>query len=39
MERILATPVSLARGEKDLRVTITFHTDEKLEEFLDMLRS
>jgi ParB family transcriptional regulator, chromosome partitioning protein len=39
MERVLATPVSLARGEKDLRVTITFHTDEKLEEFLDMLRS
>jgi ParB family chromosome partitioning protein len=37
MERVLGTPVSLARTEKELRVTITFHTDEKLQEFFDLL--
>jgi ParB family transcriptional regulator, chromosome partitioning protein len=37
MEQILGTPVSLARTGKDLRVTIVFHTDEKLQEFFDLL--
>ena len=35
LERILSTPVSLARTEKELRVTIAFHTEEKLQEFFD----
>jgi ParB family chromosome partitioning protein len=39
MERILGTPVGLARTEKDLRVTIVFHTDEKLQEFFDLLNT
>jgi ParB family transcriptional regulator, chromosome partitioning protein len=39
MERILGTPVSLARSDKDLRVTIVFHTDEKLQEFFDLLNA
>jgi ParB family transcriptional regulator, chromosome partitioning protein len=37
MERILGTPVSMSRNDKAVRVTITFHTDEKLQEFFDML--
>jgi len=37
MERILGTPVSMTRTDKTLRVTIIFHTDEKLQEFFDML--
>jgi ParB family transcriptional regulator, chromosome partitioning protein len=39
MERILGTPVNLARGDRDLRVTIVFHTEEKLQEFFDLLNS
>ena len=39
MERILGTPVSLARTDKDLRVTIIFHTNEKLQEFFDLLNA
>lgn len=39
MERILGTPVSLARNDRDLRVTITFHTEEKLQEFFDLLNA
>jgi ParB family transcriptional regulator, chromosome partitioning protein len=39
MEQILGTPVSLARTEKDLRVTIVFHTNEKLQEFFDLLNA
>src|SRR5262245_17456257 len=39
MEGILGTPVSLTRSEKDLRVTITFHSEEKLQEFFDLLNS
>ena len=39
MERILGTPVSLARTDKDLRVTIVFHTDDKLQEFFDLLNA
>ena len=39
MERILGTPVNLARTDKDLRVTIVFHTNEKLQEFFDLLNA
>jgi ParB family chromosome partitioning protein len=39
MEGILGTPVNLARNEKDLRVTIIFHTEEKLQEFFDLLNA
>jgi ParB family transcriptional regulator, chromosome partitioning protein len=39
MERILGTPISFARTDKDLRVTIVFHTDEKLQEFFDLLNA
>ncbi len=39
MEQILGTPVSLARSDKDLRVTIVFHTEEKLQEFFDLLNA
>jgi ParB family transcriptional regulator, chromosome partitioning protein len=39
MERVLGTPVSLARSDKDLRVTIIFHTEEKLQEFFDLLNA
>ena len=39
IEVILGTPVSLTRNERDLRVTITFHTEEKLQEFFDMLNA
>src|SRR5215212_6225149 len=39
MEQILGTPVSLARTDKDLRVTIVFHTNEKLQEFFDLLNA
>jgi ParB family chromosome partitioning protein len=39
MEGILGTPVHLARSERDLRVTITFHTEEKLQEFFDLLNA
>jgi ParB family chromosome partitioning protein len=35
LEQMLSTPVSLARTEKELRVTIAFHTEEKLQEFFD----
>jgi ParB family chromosome partitioning protein len=37
LEEILGTPVSLARNDKELRMTIIFHTDEKLQEFFDLL--
>ncbi len=39
MERILGTPVSMTRTDKDLRVTIVFHTDEKLQEFFELLNA
>lgn len=39
LERLLGTPVSLIRTERELRVTIVFHTDEKLQEFFDRLSS
>jgi ParB family chromosome partitioning protein len=37
LERLLGTPVSLVRSERELRVTIVFHTEEKLQEFFDRL--
>ncbi|MFQ3630671.1 ParB/RepB/Spo0J family partition protein [Roseiflexus sp.] len=37
LERLLGTPVSLARTERELRVTIVFHTEEKVQEFFDRL--
>jgi ParB family chromosome partitioning protein len=37
LERLLGTPVSLVRSERELRVTIVFHTGEKLQEFFDRL--
>ncbi len=37
LERLLGTPVSLIRSERELRVTIVFHTEEKLQEFFDRL--
>jgi len=39
LERMLGTPVSLARSERELKVTIFFHTEEKLQEFFDRLAS
>lgn len=39
IEIILGTPVNLARNERDVRVTITFHTEEKLQEFFDLLNA
>jgi ParB family chromosome partitioning protein len=39
MERALGTPVQVLRTEKELRVTIVFHTDEKLQEFFDLLNT
>jgi ParB family transcriptional regulator, chromosome partitioning protein len=39
MEQILGTPVNLARTDKDLRVTIVFYTNEKLQEFFDLLNA
>ena len=37
LERVLGTPVTLTRSSKDLRVTIVFHSEEKLQEFFDLL--
>ncbi len=37
LRRILGTPVNLTRTEKELRVTIVFYGDEKLQEFFDKL--
>jgi ParB family chromosome partitioning protein len=37
MSATLGTPVRLARTDKELRVTITFYDDEKLQEFYDLL--
>ena len=39
LERLLSTPVKLARTDKDLRVTIVFHTEESLQAFFDMLNA
>ncbi|GAB4194351.1 MAG: hypothetical protein OHK0022_10220 [Roseiflexaceae bacterium] len=37
MERILGTPVKFQRNGAELRVTISFYTEEKLQEFFDLL--
>lgn len=37
LEQALETPVRVMRTQKDLQITITFHTHEKLQQFLDML--
>ena len=37
IERVIGTPVTLSRTARDLRVTIVFHSDEKLQEFFDLL--
>jgi ParB family chromosome partitioning protein len=39
IERILGTPVNVVRSDKDVRVTVVFHTKEKLQEFFDLLNS
>lgn len=39
MERILGTPVQIQRTGKDLRVTIVFHTEAKIQEFFDLLNN
>lgn len=39
LERALSTPVAFQRNDKDVRITITFHTEEKLQEFFDLLQS
>ncbi|HEU5012957.1 MAG TPA: ParB/RepB/Spo0J family partition protein [Roseiflexaceae bacterium] len=39
LERSLGTPVSLRRSDKEMQITITFHTEEKLQEFFDMLQA
>jgi ParB family chromosome partitioning protein len=38
LEELLGTPVHFQRTERDLRITITFHTEEKLQEFFDLLQ-
>ncbi|HEU4325630.1 MAG TPA: ParB/RepB/Spo0J family partition protein [Roseiflexaceae bacterium] len=37
MERILGTPVKLLRSGAEVRITISFYTEEKLQEFFDLL--
>jgi ParB family chromosome partitioning protein len=39
LERSLGTPVALRRSDKEMHVTITFHTEEKLQEFFDLLQA
>jgi ParB family chromosome partitioning protein len=36
LETRLSTPVSILRTPRDVRLTLVFHTHEKLQEFLDM---
>ena len=36
LEARLSTPVSIQRTPRDVRLTLVFHTHEKLQEFLDM---
>jgi ParB family chromosome partitioning protein len=36
LENRLSTPVSIQRTPRDVRLTLVFHTHEKLQEFLDM---
>jgi ParB family transcriptional regulator, chromosome partitioning protein len=37
LERQLGTPVTLTRTDKELRITIAFHSEEKLQEFFDLI--
>lgn len=37
LQRLIGTPVRLNRAGRELRMTITFYDDEKLQEFFDML--
>ncbi|HWQ11790.1 MAG TPA: ParB/RepB/Spo0J family partition protein [Roseiflexaceae bacterium] len=37
LETILATPVSVTRTEREVRVMLTFHTEEKFQEFFELL--
>jgi ParB family chromosome partitioning protein len=37
IESVLGTPVTLARSARDIRLTIVFHSDEKMQEFFDLL--
>lgn len=39
IERMLRTPVQMTRTEKEVRLTIVFHTDENLQEFFDLLNT
>lgn len=39
LQRLLGTPVRLSRVGRELRMTITFYDDEKLQEFSDLLAS
>jgi ParB family chromosome partitioning protein len=39
MERIVDTPVTITRTGKNVRVTITFHTEESFQAFLDLLNA
>jgi ParB family chromosome partitioning protein len=36
LENRLSTPVTIQRTPRDVRLTLVFHTHEKLQEFLDM---
>lgn len=38
LEEVLGTPVSFQRSERQVRVTISFHTEEKLQEFFDWIQ-
>jgi ParB family transcriptional regulator, chromosome partitioning protein len=39
LEQILSTPVTFNRTERELRITIAFHTEEKLQEFFDWINN
>lgn len=39
LEELLGTPVSLQRNERQVRVTIAFYTEEKLQEFFDWINT
>lgn len=39
LEEILSTPVSFQRSEHHVRITISFHTEEKLQEFFDWINN
>ena len=39
LEDVLGTPVSISRSNREVRVTIAFHTEEKLQEFFDWVNN